>query len=417
MKPIIRDISLASVGAKKIRWAESFMSVLNSIKKDLIQKQAFANKTVVMSIHLEAKTAFLALVLKEAGANVILTGSNPLSTQDDVAAALAQNGVTVYAKHGCSEKEYFSFLNVALDHLPDLILDDGGDLTSLLISDRADARVNLLGGSEETTTGVNRLRNWEKDNLLSFPMVAVNDSMCKYLFDNRYGTGQSVWDGIIRTANLTVSGKNVVVAGYGWCGKGVAMRAKGLGAKVYITEIDPIKAIEAVFDGFSVLKMEEAASIGDIFITVTGCNDVINKLHFSHMKSGAILCNAGHFDVEINTQQLKEVATKVEEVRKNITGFTMPNGKILYLLADGRLVNLAAADGHPVEIMDLSFALQLLALNYIQENSNLLENRVYLLPPKVDHEVARIKLNSLGVKLDRLTTEQYAYLYRKGDTE
>ncbi len=415
MNSIIRDIDLADEGLQKIKWAESFMPVLKAIKKDLIRKQAFAGKTIVMSIHLEAKTAYLATTLHEAGAHVVITGSNPLSTQDAIAAALVKTGITVYATHACTDEEYQMYLHKALDHQPHLILDDGGDLTELLLHSRQDAAVNLLGGSEETTTGVNRLRIWEKAGELDFPMIAVNDSMCKYLFDNRYGTGQSAWDGIIRTTNLTVNGKNVVVAGYGWCGKGVAMRAKGLGAHVYVTEIDPIKAIEAVFDGFDVVTMEEAAPVGDIFITVTGCKDVITQDHFAKMKDGAILCNAGHFDVEVNTRHLYENAISWSEVRKNIKGFEMTDGRHLYLLADGRLVNLAAADGHPVEIMDLSFALQVLALDYIRENADLLENRVYLLPPKVDQEVARIKLAAMGCSIDTLTSEQYAYLYQRGD--
>lgn len=413
MQSIIRDIELADSGMKKINWAKSFMPVLSKIKEDLVKRQVFANKTVVMSIHLEAKTAYLAMVLHEAGANVVITGSNPLSTQDDVAAALAKQGITVYATHACTDEEYMMYLNKALDHKPHLILDDGGDLTSLLLGERSDARERLLGGSEETTTGVNRLRNWEKNKLMQFPMIAVNDSMCKYLFDNRYGTGQSAWDGIIRTTNLTVSSKKVVVAGYGWCGKGVAMRAKGLGARVYVTEVDPIKAIEAVFDGFQVLKMDDAAALGDIFITVTGCKDVITAKHFAKMKNGAILCNAGHFDVEVNTKELAKMAVSIDDARHNIKGYQMEDGRILYLLAEGRLVNLAAGDGHPVEIMDLSFALQLLALNYIREHADLLENRVYLLPSKVDQEVARIKLAALGAGLDVLSSEQYAYLYHR----
>jgi len=411
----IRDISLAPSGKKKIKWVESHMPILQKIRKKLVDAQTFAGKTVVMSIHLEAKTAYLATVLHDAGAEVIITGSNPLSTQDDVAAALVTEGITVYATHACTDEEYTAYLNCALDHLPHLILDDGGDLTALLLTTRQDARVRLLGGTEETTTGVNRLRNWDKEKSLAFPMVAVNDSLCKYLFDNRYGTGQSVWDGIMRTTNLVVAGKNVVVAGYGWCGKGVAMRAKGLGAHVFVTEIDPIKAIEAVFDGFTVLPMEEAATQGDLFVTVTGCKHVIDARHFPLLKEGAILCNGGHFDVEIDMQTLRETAVHTETARANIQAYTLPNGRTVYVLAEGRLVNLAAADGHPAEVMDLSFALQALALEYVQKHAELLETRVYVLPPQIDERVARIKLESMDSHIDALTSEQYAYLYHRGE--
>ena len=296
MKSLIKDIALAPEGHKKIEWVSNFMPALNSLVDDFKASKIFEGKTVVVSVHLEAKTAYLATVLKKAGADVIVTGSNPLSTQDDVAAALVDMGLTVYAWHNCTDEEYTMFLNKALDHKPHIIIDDGGDLVHLLHTTRQDARERLIGGSEETTTGVHRLHALANEKKLAFPMIAVNDSYCKYLFDNRYGTGQSVWDGIMRTTNLTVTGKNVVVAGYGWCGKGVAMRAKGLGAHVYVTEVDPIKAIEAVFDGFKVLPMIEAARIGDIFITVTGCKDVIRRQHFDVMKDKAIMCNAGHFD-------------------------------------------------------------------------------------------------------------------------
>lgn len=415
MKSVIRDINLAPEGMKRIRWVERFMPVLREIKEDLVRRQAFAGKTVVMSIHLEAKTAYLATVLHAAGAEVVITGSNPLSTQDAVAAALADLGITVYATHACTAEEYTQYLHMALDHRPHLILDDGGDLTALLLGERRDAGERLLGGSEETTTGVQRLRNWENAKQLTHPMVAVNDSLCKYLFDNRYGTGQSTWDGIVRTTNLTVAGRNVVVAGYGWCGKGVAMRAKGLGAHVYVTEVDPIKSIEAVFDGFTVLPMRQAAAIGDIFVTVTGCKDVITKEHFPLMKDGAIMCNAGHFDVEINGRELREMATETEIVRQSIESFTLPNGNRLYLLAEGRLVNLAAADGHPAEIMDLSFALQALALDYVQAHAELLTPKVYVLPPEIDKAVARLKLNTMGCEIDSLTAAQYAYLYEQGE--
>lgn len=412
MKSIIKDIKLASEGHKKIEWVSNFMPALNSLVADFDKTQVFKGKTIVVCIHLEAKTAYLATVLKRAGADVIVTGSNPLSTQDDVAAALVDDGLTVYATHACTEEEYFGYLNKALDHKPHIIIDDGGDLVHLLHTTRQDAKERLIGGSEETTTGVHRLHSLENEKKLTFPMIAVNDSYCKYLFDNRYGTGQSVWDGIMRTTNLTVTGKNVVVAGYGWCGKGVAMRAKGLGAHVFVTEVDPIKAIEAVFDGFTVLPMIDAAPIGDIFITVTGCKDVIRRAHFEVMKDKAIMCNAGHFDCEVNGKELAELAVSHKEVRHNIEGYTMADGRQLYLLAEGRLVNLASGDGHPAEIMDLSFSMQALAAEYLLNHGKDMESKVYVLPHELDERIARVKMESMGYNCDHLTQEQYDYLHK-----
>ena len=396
MQSLIKDINLAAEGRKKIDWVSNFMPTLNTLGDRFEKEQTFKGQTIVVSVHLEAKTAYLATVLKRGGADVIVTGSNPLSTQDDVAAGLVDMGLTVYAWYDCTDEEYFTFLNKALDHKPHIIIDDGGDLVNLLHTTRTDAKERLLGGSEETTTGVHRLYALEHAKQLTFPMIAVNDSNCKYLFDNRYGTGQSVWDGIMRTTNLTVAGKNVVVAGYGWCGKGVAMRAKGLGAHVFVTEVDPIKAIEAVFDGFTVLPMIEAAKIGDIFCTVTGCKDV--------------LCNAGHFDCEVNVHDLEQVAVSHERVRQNIEGYTMADGRKLYVLAEGRLVNLAAGDGHPAEIMDLSFAMQALAAEHVLNNGKNMEPKVYVLPRELDEEVAKIKLHSMGYDLDALTQDQIDYL-------
>uniref|UniRef100_UPI0025F1DA13 adenosylhomocysteinase n=1 Tax=uncultured Veillonella sp. TaxID=159268 RepID=UPI0025F1DA13 len=361
MQSLIKDINLAAEGRKKIDWVSNFMPTLNTLGDRFEAEQTFKGQTIVVSVHLEAKTAYLATVLKRGGADVIVTGSNPLSTQDDVAAGLVDMGLTVYAWYDCTEEEYFNFLNKALDHKPHIIIDDGGDLVNLLHTTRQDAKERLLGGSEETTTGVHRLYALENAKQLTFPMIAVNDSYCKYLFDNRYGTGQSVWDGIMRTTNLTVTGKNVVVAGYGWCGKGVAMRAKGLGAHVYVTEVDPIKAIEAVFDGFRVMPMDEAAKIGDIFLTLTGDKDIIRERHFKTMKNGAMMANSGHFDCEINIPELEKCSVSRRTVRNNIEEFKQLDGRKLYLLAEGRLVNLAAGDGHPAEIMDLSFAMQALA--------------------------------------------------------
>lgn len=407
---MIRDISLAEEGMQRIRWVENFMPALNHLRAEFIRDQVFHGKTIVMSIHLEAKTAYLALTLKAAGADVVVTGSNPLSTQDPIAAGLVSQGVTVYAWHGCTDEEYTMFLNKALDHKPHIIIDDGGDLVNLLHTTRKDAQERLIGGSEETTTGIHRLRNLEKNHRLEFPMIAVNDSYCKYLFDNRYGTGQSAWDGIIRSTNLTVTGKTAVIAGYGWCGKGCAMRAKGLGAHVIVTEVDPIKAVEAVFDGFDVMPMEEAAPLGDIFLTVTGDINVIVEKHFLKMKNGAICANAGHFDVEVSKKDLDRICTSHYEARKNIEGYVLPNGKTVYLMAEGRLVNLAAGDGHPAEIMDLSFAMQALAASYLCKHAGELKSQLYLLPRELDRQIAEIKLHSMGYNIDELTQEQQDYL-------
>lgn len=410
MKSIVRDMSLAPQGHDKINWVKNFMPVLNILNDELSKTKPLTGKKLVVTMHLEAKTAYLGIVLKNAGADVTVTGSNPLSTQDDVAAALVENGVNVFAWYNTTEEEYESFLHKALDTKPDIIIDDGGDLVALLHGKRSDLAVNLLGGSEETTTGVMRLRSLAEQGKLKFPMIAVNDANCKYLFDNRYGTGQSTWDGIMRTTNLTITGKTVVVAGYGWCGKGVAMRAKGLGANVIITEIDPIKAIEAVFDGFQVLPMIEAAPIGDIFVTLTGCKDVITREHLNRMKSGAMMANAGHFDVEINKEHLGQLAISIRTVRKNIEEFAMADGRKLYLLAEGRLVNLAAGDGHPTEIMDLSFAMQALSTLYILENYSKLDKNVHKMPLELDMRVAALKLQTMGLSIDYLNEEQQRYI-------
>lgn len=410
MESIVRDISLAPQGHDKINWVREFMPVLNILNDELSKTKPFSGKNIVITMHLEAKTAYLAIVLKNAGANVTVTGSNPLSTQDDVAAALSDFGVTVFAWYNASSEEYDSFLHKALDTKPDIIIDDGGDLVSLLHTERQELIDKILGGSEETTTGVLRLKTLAAQGKLKFPMISVNDAYCKYLFDNRYGTGQSTWDGIMRTTNLTVTGKTVVVAGYGWCGKGVALRAKGLGANVIVTEVDPIKAIEAVFDGFKVMPMEEAAAFGDIFVTLTGCKDVIQGIHFTKMKSGAIMANAGHFDVEINKNQLSACAKSQRKVRKNIEEFVMADGRKLYLLAEGRLVNLAAGDGHPTEIMDLSFAMQALAALYILNHHKEMDNDVHNLPKELNERVASLKLQSIDIKIDTLTEEQKEYI-------
>lgn len=412
MNSMIKDIALAPTGHQKIAWVKEHMPLLNILNERYAEKKIFDGLNMVVTIHLEAKTAYLAQTLKNCGANVVVTGSNPLSTQDDVAAALADSGITVFATHACSQEEYDLYLSKALDTKPSLIIDDGGDLVNMLHSTRRELIPNLIGGSEETTTGVHRLKALNEAGKLAFPMIAVNDAYCKYLFDNRYGTGQSSWDGIMRTTNLAVAGKTVVVAGYGWCGKGVAMRAKGLGANVIVTEIDPIKGIEAVFDGFRVMPMREAAKYGDFFVTVTGCKDVITKEHFPLMKDGAVLANAGHFDVEINVKDLQAMTVEpAYEVRKNITTYTMPNGKKINLLGEGRLVNLACGDGHPVEVMDLSFAMQFLAMKYLLEHKGELQNNLYVLPEELNTEIAALKLEAMGAGIDTLTPEQYAYLH------
>ena len=408
---IIKDITLAPLGKQKINWVKEYMPLLNLLNEKYSKTKPFTGINMVVTIHLEAKTAYLAKVLKNAGANVYITGSNPLSTQDEIAAALVEEGINVYATHNCTSEEYDLFLGKALDCKPSLIIDDGGDLVNMLHKDRTDLIPGLLGGSEETTTGVHRLKALSRSGNLAFPMIAVNDAYCKYLFDNRYGTGQSSWDGIMRTTNLSIAGKNVVVAGYGWCGKGVSMRAKGLGANVIVTEVDPIKAIEAVFDGFRVMPMQQAAKEGDFFVTVTGCKDVITKDHIEVMKDGGVLSNAGHFDVEINIPDLEELSVVTPyEVRKNIRTYTMADGRKINLLGEGRLVNLACGDGHPVEIMDLSFAMQFLAMKYLLDNKGKLSNELYTLPDELNNEIAALKLECIGVGIDKLSEEQNFYL-------
>lgn len=410
MKSVIRDINLAESGKQKIEWVRKNMPLLRSLEEEFEKTKPFYGVRVSVSVHLEAKTAYLAKLLSIGGGEVSVTGSNPLSTQDDVAAALVQDGLDVYAWYNATDEEFHEHLNLALGYKPNIIIDDGGDLVHLLHTKRSELLPHVMGGCEETTTGVIRLKAMEKEGVLNFPMVAVNNAYCKYLFDNRYGTGQSVWDGINRTTNLIVSGKNVVVVGYGWCGKGIAMRASGFGASVIVCEIDPIKAAEAVMDGYKVMPMEEAAKVGDIFITVTGCNRVIHSDHFKVMKDGVILCNAGHFDVEVSVKELEEMACEKQEQRKNIMGYRMENGRWINLLAGGRLVNLAAGDGHPAEIMDMSFALQALSAEYVLKNYSKLGSKVVDVPEEIDRRVALMKLKSWGIKIDELTEEQKKYL-------
>ncbi len=406
----IRDPNLAPSGAMKIAWVKDHCDLLRTLEKEFSETKPFAGKKVALSVHLEAKTAYLCKVLAAGGAEMYITGSNPLSTQDDVAAALVADGLEVHAWYGCTDEEYDRHIRSVLSVGPNIIIDDGGDLVHMMHTEYRDLIPGVIGGCEETTTGIIRLEAMNRAGELEFPMVKVNNAQCKHFFDNRYGTGQSVWDGINRTTNLIVAGKTVVVAGYGWCGKGVAMRAKGLGAKVIVTEIDPVKAIEAVMDGFEVMPMKKAAALGDFFVTVTGCDKVIDEEDFNEMKDGAILCNAGHFDCEIDMAGLRKLAVKSAELRHNIMGYTLPNGRTLAVLGEGRLVNLACADGHPAEIMDMSFAIQALSAKYLIEHGKELTEKLIDVPEEVDRDVAVKKLAFLGKEIDTLTPEQEAYL-------
>ena len=407
---LIKDIALAPSGEMKIKWVERNMPVLRGIGEDFAKTRPFEGLKVALSVHLEAKTAYLCRVMEMGGAEMFVTGSNPLSTQDDVAAALASGGMQVFARYGCSMEEYESCLCSVLEAGPNIIIDDGGDLVHLMHTKYTDLIPKVIGGCEETTTGIHRLRAMAKAGTLRFPMVMVNDADCKHMFDNRYGTGQSVWDGIMRTTNLIVAGKVVVVSGYGWCGKGVSLRAKGLGAKVIVTETDPVRALEAVMDGFQVMPMAEAARLGDMFITVTGCSGVITAEHFESMKDGAILTNAGHFDVEVDMAGLNALAVEKYEARHNIQGYVLPSGKTLFTIAEGRLVNLAAGDGHPAEIMDMSFAIQALSAEYLAKHRTELVPGVISVPRELDEAVARRKLRAMGVSIDSLSAEQEEYL-------
>ena len=410
MESIIRDINLAESGERKIEWVKRNCDLLRMLEEEFSKTKPFAGKKVALSVHLEAKTAYLCKVLKAGGAEMYVTGSNPLSTQDDVAAALVKAGLNVFAWYNATPEEYEAHIRKVLEVGPNVIIDDGGDLVHMMHTEFVNLIPNVIGGCEETTTGIIRLEAMNKKGELKFPMVRVNNADCKHLFDNRYGTGQSVWDGINRTTNLIVAGKNVVVAGYGWCGKGVAMRAKGLGAKVIVTEINPVRAIEAIMDGFEVMPMNEAAKLGDFFVTVTGCDKVIDAEDFAVMKDGAILCNAGHFDCEIDMAGLRKIAVETKEMRNNIIGYKLPTGQWLCVIAEGRLVNLAAGDGHPAEIMDMSFAIQALSAKYLVENQNNLTEKLIDVPVEVDMDVAARKLAFMGKEIDVLTEEQVAYL-------
>ncbi|MGM9743183.1 MAG: adenosylhomocysteinase [Candidatus Cryptobacteroides sp.] len=411
----IRNPELWREGELKIEWVRRHMPLLAGLEEEFRKTKPFAGKKIALSVHLEAKTAHLCEILAEGGAEMYITGSNPLSTQDDIAAALVHEGLNVFAVHGATEEEYMDGIRKVIAAGPNIIIDDGGDLVNMIHTEYRHLIPDVMGGCEETTTGILRLEAMDRDGKLEFPMMLVNDADCKHLFDNRYGTGQSVWDGINRTTNLIVAGKNVVVAGYGWCGKGVAMRAKGLGADVIVTEVNPIRAMEAVMDGFKVMPMKDAAPAGDIFVTVTGCAGVITAEHFLTMKDGAICCNAGHFDVEVDVAGLKKMSVSHAPARNNIEAFTLETGRRIYIIAEGRLVNLAAGDGHPAEIMDMSFAIQALSAKYLVENAKEIAREhgrmLNAVPAEIDMEVARRKLAGWGVGIDSLTPEQHAYLY------
>lgn len=406
----IRDISLAPSGHTKIEWVKNNMPLLRALEDEFRRTRPFEGLKISLSVHLEAKTAYLCLVLAAGGARMSVTGSNSLSTQDDVAAALADSGLKVFAYHGATDEEYMRHIEMCLEHRPNIIIDDGGDLVEMIHNKRPDLGDEVMGGCEETTTGVIRLKAMERDGILRFPMVAVNDARCKHLFDNRYGTGQSVWDSIMRNTNLIVASKTVVVVGYGWCSRGIAMRAAALGAKVIVTEIDPVKAIEAKMDGYDVMKMDQAASYGDIFVSATGCKHTITVDHMLKMKDRAILANAGHFNVEIDMAGLEEAAVSKKETRNNIMGYTLSNGRTINVIGEGKLVNIAAADGHPAEIMDLSFAVQAMSAMYIRDNHSRLENKVIDVSSEIDDVIARRRLAAWDIEIDELTEDQKKYL-------
>lgn len=406
----IRDASIASLGKQRIAWVREFMPVMRALEDRFSVEQPFTGLRVSVSVHLEAKTAYLALLLRAAGAQVAVTGSNPLSTKDDVCAALCEMGMEVNAWFGATSEEYHEHIRKTLEFCPHIIIDDGGDFVSMLCSEHPEYAVNLIGGCEETTTGIQRLRGRAAAGKLPFPMMAVNDANCKHLFDNRHGTGQSVWDAIMYTTNNMVSGRIVVVAGYGFCSSGIALRAKGLGANVIVTEVNPYRALEAAMDGYRVMKMDDAAPLGDIFITATGCRDVITRRHFERMKHNAILANAGHFDVEFSKPDLIAMGARVEQRKPFIDGYCLPDGRVLNVMADGRLVNIAAGNGHPADIMDLSFAIQALGAKYIAQNGKGLAPGLYDIPEEIDREVALLKIDAMGIGLDSLTPEQENYM-------
>ena len=412
---IVRDLSLAPEGLRKIAWVKEYMPVLRQIEEEFKRTQPFKGLRISISVHLEAKTAYLGQVLASGGADVAITGSNTLSTKDDICAALASEGYKVYAWHGATEEEYWQHLKKTLEFKPHIIIDDGGDFVGLLHGECKEYAENLLGGCEETTTGITRLKAREKEGSLKFPMMRVNDADSKHLFDNVHGTGQSVWDSIMYTTNVMLTGRDVVVAGYGFCGKGVAMRAKGLGARVIVTEINPWRAMEAIMDGFRVMKMDDAAKIGEFFVTVTGNKDVITKRHYEVMRDNAFLSNAGHFDVEFSKPDLAAMSTKIESRRPFIEGYHMPDGRILNVLADGKLLNIVAGNGHPADIMDMSFALQAMGCKHIIENGKTMKPDLYSVPIEMDRQIALMKSAAMGLGLDVLTKEQEEYMNGTGE--
>ena len=407
---IIRDPALAPSGRRKIDWVRNFMPALSQIEARFVKEQPFKGLRIAVSVHLEAKTANLGLVLKAGGAEVHLTGSNPLSTQDDVAAAVAERGVNVYAWHGSTPEEYEAHLVETLKCHPHIVIDDGGDLVNLLGGKCGEYADCLLGGCEETTTGILRLKAREREGSPPCPMMAVNDAKAKHYYDNKYGTGQSVWDAIMHMTNLVVAGKTVVVAGYGWCGSGVALRAAGMGANVIVTEIDPFKALDATMNGYRVMTMADAAPLGDVFVSVTGCKDVITPAHYAVMKPNALLSNAGHFDCEVDVKWLEDNAVEKWEQREGITGYKLADGKVLNVLAEGRLVNLAGGNGHPAEIMDMSFSVQALAAEWVAKHRGELEKKLYDIPAEIDDQIGWAKLAALGLTIDKLTPEQEEYI-------
>ncbi|HIK37438.1 MAG TPA: adenosylhomocysteinase [Geminocystis sp. M7585_C2015_104] len=407
----IKDINLAPIGRQRIEWAAREMPVLKQIKARFAQEKPLQGIRLVACCHVTTETANLAITLQAGGADSLVIASNPLSTQDDVAACLVQDyGIPVFAIKGEDNATYHRHVQIALDHKPNIIIDDGGDVVATLVKERQNQIPDIIGTTEETTTGVVRLRAMHKEGVLKFPAINVNDAETKHFFDNRYGTGQSTFDGILRATNILLAGKTLVVAGYGWCGKGVAMRGRGLGANVIVTEVNPVKAIEAVMDGFRVMPMIEAAKEGDVFVTVTGNKHVIREEHFRVMKDGAIVCNSGHFDIEIDLQTLKKIAVEVKQVRNFTQQYVLQNGKSIIVLAEGRLVNLAAAEGHPSAVMDMSFANQALACEYLVKNRGKLSPGVHPIPPEIDQEIARLKLQGMGITIDTLTPEQIEYL-------
>ena len=407
----VKNIELADLGKRRIEWANQSMPVLQSIRKEFIKNQPLKGIRISACLHVTTETANLGITLRDGGAEVVLCASNPLSTQDDVAASLVRDyNISVHAIKGEDNETYYKHILSALDHKPHLTMDDGADLVSTALTKRQDVVEGIIAGTEETTTGVIRLRAMAKEGALRYPIIAVNDALTKHMFDNRYGTGQSTMDGVIRCTNALIAGSKFVIAGYGWCGRGLASRARGMGADVIVTEVDPVKAIEAVMDGYRVMSMAEAAKIGDIFVTVTGNKNVIGREHFEHLKNGAVVANSGHFNVEIDIPALEKMSSSKRQTREFVDEYALKDGRKIYLLGEGRLINLAAAEGHPASVMDMSFANQALSCEYLVKNHKSLERKVYPVPEELDKKIARLKLESMGVKIDRLSPEQEEYL-------